>query len=333
MVFEPRVYSAVAAGNGAMVIHRHLAKSLANYRVRQYSPKLEYCPFLFPMMRDASADIVHCPADYAGLFACRDQPLIATFQNYYLDQEFSKYATLKQKLHYRSDLKMITRYSVARADKVTAASRYTAHLVRCDLGYTGAIQVIYNGVDHHRFIPVKKPPVNKKIRVGFVGNLSRRKGAQWLPTIAENLDDGIEIIIASGLRKTSLSASHAKFAFIGAIPYEAMPAFYQSLDMLLLPSYREGHSVSVIEAMSSGLPVVVGDCSSMPETVKRDVGGILCPPDSVQAYADAVNHLAAEAGLRRRMGEANRDRVENHFTLARMVREYQALFALLKEES
>ena len=324
---QPKIYSAVAAGSGATVIHQQLAKALGPYQIREYSPKLEYFPLIFPMMRNISADIVHCPADHAGLFAYRDQVLIATFYNYYLDREFSKYVTLRQKLHYRSDLRMFTQYSVAKADKVTANSQYIADLVRRDLGYTPAIQVICNGVDHDRFFPAKKPPVGKKIRVGFVGNLSHRKGKKLLPVIAENLDEGIEIVIASGLRNKPPKINDGKVTFSGAIAHEAMPMFYQSLDMLMLPSYRESHSLSVIEAMSSGLPVVVGDCSSMPETVERDVGGILCPPNSAKAYADAVNHLAADAGLRRRMGEANRNRVENCFTLSRMVREYQTLFA------
>jgi glycosyltransferase involved in cell wall biosynthesis len=55
-------------------------------------------------------------------------------------------------------------------------------------------------------------------------------------------------------------------------------------------------------------------------------GGFLCPLGDVKAFASAINLLAGSPGLRREIGQYNRVRVEEKFTLRRMVAEYQALF-------
>ena len=56
-------------------------------------------------------------------------------------------------------------------------------------------------------------------------------------------------------------------------PYDAMPALYRDVDMLLYPTVREGFGLSVAEAMASGLPVVATDCSSIPELMEDGKGG------------------------------------------------------------
>jgi glycosyltransferase involved in cell wall biosynthesis len=98
------------------------------------------------------------------------------------------------------------------------------------------------------------------------------------------------------------------------------------MDILLMPTVREGFSLSVLEAMASGLPVVASDCSSLPEQIDNGNGGFLCPVGDVNAFAEKINFLADSPKLRREMGEYNRAKVEKMFTLDRMVKEYQELF-------
>jgi len=90
---------------------------------------------------------------------------------------------------------------------------------------------------------------------------------------------------------------------------------------------REGFGLGVAEAMACGLPVVATDCSFFPHLVEHGRGGFLCPAGDCRAFAEAVNLLASSPSLRAEMGAFNRARIEESFTLDRMVRSYAELFS------
>ena len=71
---------------------------------------------------------------------------------------------------------------------------------------------------------------------------------------------------------------------------------------------------------------MASDCSSWPEQIDDGKGGFLCPVGDVNAFAEKINLLADSPELRREMREYNRAKVEEMFTLDRMVKEYQDLF-------
>lgn len=94
-----------------------------------------------------------------------------------------------------------------------------------------------------------------------------------------------------------------------------MPQRYHQMDILLMPTVREGLSLAVLEAIDCGLPVVASDCSSLPEQVDPGKGGFLCPVGDVNAFAEKLNLLTESPALRREMGEYNRSKVEKIFNL------------------
>jgi glycosyltransferase involved in cell wall biosynthesis len=113
---------------------------------------------------------------------------------------------------------------------------------------------------------------------------------------------------------------------LGRIEHAEMPSVYQEMDALFMPSVREGFGLCVAEAMACGLPVVACGESAMPELIEPGRGGMLCAVDDVAAFAGAFGQLAEDRDLGSRMGEFNRARVEQRFTLERMIREYRELF-------
>ncbi|MBW1787844.1 MAG: glycosyltransferase family 4 protein, partial [Deltaproteobacteria bacterium] len=113
---------------------------------------------------------------------------------------------------------------------------------------------------------------------------------------------------------------------VGAVPFREMPDRYRQMDILLMPTVREGFALAVIEAMASGLPVVASDCSSLPELVSDGKSGFLCPVGDTEAFAEKINLLAAAPELRREMGKFNRSLVEARFTVSQMVERYRAVF-------
>ncbi len=323
------IISPMATGNGAFVIHKLLEQELSSYRVVSYNPyRTLFPPSLFTTGHSHAANIIHTAPDYAWFFSRRNVPLIITFHNYVLDLFMADFSNLAQTIHYRTDLRLFTRLSIRDARMITAVSRFTADLVRKDINCSKEIRVIYNGVDQNLFFPITwtSRAIKKNIVVLFSGNLTQRKGAQWLIPIAERLKRNITIRYTSGLQPKGLSSNHPRLQCVGSIPYQQMPDLYQDADILLFPTVREGFGLAAAEAMSCGLPVVATDCSSLPELIDDRKGGFLCPLGDVDAFAEKINFLAEDPKLRREMGDYNRAKVEKMFTLDRMVREYQQLF-------
>lgn len=121
---------------------------------------------------------------------------------------------------------------------------------------------------------------------------------------------------------------------LGARPRAEVAAEMRDADTVLLPSIlgrrgdREGIPVALMEAMATGRPVVSSRQSGIPELIEHGVEGLLCPPGDAVALADALERLAGDRALCRRMGDAGRETILRHFdmrvgarTLALMLRE------------
>jgi glycosyltransferase involved in cell wall biosynthesis len=84
-------------------------------------------------------------------------------------------------------------------------------------------------------------------------------------------------------------------------------AFMRTLDVFVLPSFAEGTSKSVIEAMAHGLPIITTNVGGSPDLLTPGAG-ILIPPGDSAALADAMQCLASDPALRKQMGQVARDR-------------------------
>jgi glycosyltransferase involved in cell wall biosynthesis len=81
----------------------------------------------------------------------------------------------------------------------------------------------------------------------------------------------------------------------------------------------EGFGVSIAEAASSGLPVIVTECGGIPDQVVNQETGLIVPQGDVQAMSDAMLRLARDAALRSRMGRAGRQRAVACFDARRQI--------------
>ena len=214
----------MATGNGAYVIHKELEHALPGYRVLPYHPNWTLFPVFLPLVaRIKQASLVHTTPDYAIFFLRRNIPLVVTFHNYVLDPFMKPYSSWFQRIHYATTLRRFTKIAVHKAQAVTAVSRFTADIVRRDLGYEGPLPVIYNGVDTSRFRPSTRAHAKNDVRVLFSGNLTLRKGAQWLAPIARRLHPNIRIFYTTGLRTKSRLPSGPNLIPIGKVPHAEMP--------------------------------------------------------------------------------------------------------------
>ncbi|MBU0769073.1 MAG: glycosyltransferase family 4 protein [Proteobacteria bacterium] len=323
-----RIISPMATGSGAYVVHRLLERRIPGYRVSSYHSYCNLFPIVLPqLVSTCNTDLIHTTPDYARFFFRKSVPLVLTFHGYVLDGRMRPYCSLLTNIYHLTALGMWIRLAIKKAHTITAVSRFIANLVQQDMNISQPVKVIYNGVDINHFIPVSSSrPARKEVRVLFSGNLTRRKGAHWLPSIAKKLQKNVRIFYTQGLRTKRSLASGPNLQAIGAVPFKNMPNHYRQMDLLLMPSVREGFGLAVAEAMACGLPVVASNCSAIPELIDDGKGGFLCKVGDVDAFADKINLLSDSPKLRHEMGEYNRAKVEKMFTLDRMAREYQELF-------
>jgi glycosyltransferase involved in cell wall biosynthesis len=317
----------MATGNGAFVVHKMIERYIPEYRVEAYHPYWTLLPMLLPLAAAIGKPrLIHTTPDHAPFFARRGVPLVVSFQNYVLDPFMAAYSTIPQRVHYATDLRLFTRLSLRLASRVTAVSQATAALVRQDLGFRGPIDIIYNGVDTHEFSPPTRMRSRPTVRVLFSGNLTRRKGAELLPLLRARLPQTIQLYYASGLRKSCPFQDMAGLTCLGSIPHHRMPAIYREMDILFMPTVREGLSLAILEAMACGLPVVATDGSSIPEQIVEGRGGYLCSRLDIDAFVDRILTLADSPASRKEMGEFNRAKAEEQFNKGKMITQYRELF-------
>jgi glycosyltransferase involved in cell wall biosynthesis len=101
---------------------------------------------------------------------------------------------------------------------------------------------------------------------------------------------------------------------------------YEAADIFVFPSFREGLSVSVMEAMASGLPCVASRIRGNTDLLEKTEGGFLCDPNDASDFAEKINLLAADAQLREKMGSANRMAIQK-FSTENVIREMQSIYA------
>jgi glycosyltransferase involved in cell wall biosynthesis len=88
--------------------------------------------------------------------------------------------------------------------------------------------------------------------------------------------------------------------------YAEVPQDYRASDIFITTSVSDGTPVSLLEAMASGLPCIATSVGGIPEWIENDKNGILIPPRSTEAVADAILQLSKDPDLRSRLGTAAR---------------------------
>jgi glycosyltransferase involved in cell wall biosynthesis len=105
-----------------------------------------------------------------------------------------------------------------------------------------------------------------------------------------------------------------------------IPEVLGQAHVVCLPSYREGLPKSLLEGAASGRPIVTTDVPGCRDVVADGDNGFLVPARQAGALADAIERLLGDAALRQRMGRRGRERVENEFSLNRVIADTMDLY-------
>lgn len=146
----------------------------------------------------------------------------------------------------------------------------------------------------------------------FLGDIRQGKGVFDLIRAFARLprDSGIRLVLCGAgdiAEARDLAAERGvaeRVALAGWVSGDRKVEALRNALLFALPSYAEGLPMSLLEAMSAGLPVVAAPVGGIPDAVTDGVEGLLVPPGDVEALAAALSRLAADADLRRDMGQA-----------------------------
>jgi glycosyltransferase involved in cell wall biosynthesis len=180
------------------------------------------------------------------------------------------------------------------------------------------IEVIPNGVDLQRFHVADLTTSRHPLRVLCVARLVERKGISDLINAFHNAlqtrPDMKLILVGRGDREKEYhgQVQHLQLTenveFLGAVEHQKIPEIYQEADLFVLPSWHEGMSNAILEAIASGLPIITTYTGGTAETLRGN--GILVPMHAPDALAKAILELANNQALRIQMGKRSHEIAE-----------------------
>ena len=194
-------------------------------------------------------------------------------------------------------LRTVGRWTFNRADVVFCYTEEDESRLR-DFGVTSPVKIVHNGIDTDRFSTDGRhsEEVIGDPSVLFVGRLVDGKlpgdALCAFSEIRERFPNSGLTFCGDGPlrgrleRQVHESGIKDAVCFLGQVPYDIMPAVYRAADVLVLPSRAEGLPRTVLEAMSSGTPVVVSDLEQVAPVV--DGGGKTVPAGDISGFVSAL---------------------------------------------
>lgn len=286
---------------------------------------LQYAPWLLAWYRPPEGtDIVIGNSWNAFAFRKRGAPLITVERLFVLDPALRPYRSYAQAVFHETLIRACLQRSYRASARVVALSEDTTRSVSRVFPWSHPV-LIRNAVDLDFFRPggSRKPLAGRTRRLLFVGNLSRRKGADMLRPIMDGLGEGYLLEAICGRDDPAVLLGHPRIRAVGRKSLEEIREAYRSADAVLLPTRLEGLPRVAMEALACGTPVVASDASSLPEIVIDGLNGVLCPREDHQAFARAVRDVLACQTRYDEMATAARRFVEAHHDLTRMAEAFR----------
>jgi glycosyltransferase involved in cell wall biosynthesis len=176
-----------------------------------------------------------------------------------------------------------------------------------------AVRTVPSGVA----IPASVGEPEEPPHVLFVGRLSEEKGVEELLEATAGLP---RVIVGDGPLRDRVPDA------VGFVAPSELGAYYERAAVVVCPSRREGFGVVAREAMAYGRPVVATAVGGLVDAVEDGLTGLLVPPRDTRALRTAVKRLLGDAPLRRRLGEAARERARTSFSWERATQQTIAAY-------
>lgn len=189
------------------------------------------------------------------------------------------------------------------------------------------VLVVENGVDEEKFTPSDE----KGNYILYVGRLSYGKGLFDLLKIAKEIGKDYDVrfyLVGKGelgkkLKKEIKKENLNNVKLLGGLSHDKLVKIYQKANLFLFPSYYEGFPTVVLEAMSSGLPVLVSDIEAHKNFITDGKNGILIEKGSVIDASQKITFLLNNTDLMDKLGKNARKTIEMKFTWNKISRIFE----------
>ncbi|GAK51424.1 glycosyl transferase, group 1 [Candidatus Moduliflexus flocculans] len=204
------------------------------------------------------------------------------------------------------------------------------------------IRVIYNGIDLERFSKTadrlakrRELGLNADDKVfGIVARLDPIKNHAMLlracQQLVKTVPNAYLLIVGDGPERAKLKELTASLGIVAHVRFlgarQDISELLQTFDVFALSSFSEGTSVTLLEAMGVGVPIVATNVGGNPEVISDGETGFLVESDNADDMANKLLQLLQNDTLRQRMGNAGKERVHALFSIEKMVRAYVDLY-------
>lgn len=182
---------------------------------------------------------------------------------------------------------------------------------------------VHYGVDPNRFpLAVHEDPRGRNLRIGWLGVIGFRKGIERVRRIAEWAAEKslpLEFHFVGPVQDPEsleiLRRFRRPYVLHGVKKGDELKSLVTRWDLYLLPSYEEGFPVSVLEAMSAGIPAVVSDDTGAAEAIGGEEVGVVLKFSDPDELNEGFLRLCQDSVFRREAGARARERIHKHFSL------------------
>ena len=185
--------------------------------------------------------------------------------------------------------------------------------------------------------------LEKPIRLLYHGRVDQRKGVlDFIEAGKLLLDQHMEVrLIISGIGPDLDAAKNRakelkidqKTEFLGMVPYKNAPDVYGKGDIFVSPTYAEGFSNTILEAMASGLPIVSTDSVGVRDCLTHQENALLTQPGAIVALAKALKELILNEKLREKLAKTAKKEVENKYSWPVVAEQLDAVYQKIFEEN
>lgn len=191
------------------------------------------------------------------------------------------------------------------------------------------VMLVPNFIDEDFLIKKPKDIKNKVRNALFVGHVQRTKGIFEIIEVAIKFPE-IEFQIIGPIKdKEIINLAPKNMNFLGEIIKEEIRDYMLNSDFFIFPTYTEGFSNALLEAMSVGLPIITTNVGANNEMLENK-GGIVIPPKDIKALANSIDSIRG-VNLRKKMSEFNIIKVSENYTINKVMEKYTTIYKHLKE--
>jgi len=340
-LIEPYVWIPfVEMGGGSDISIRYIYQAIkrAGYDVvlQAFPSNFRIFPHLLKFIKAPKyANIALCESRTGFAFARHGLNVVTVERLFILEENINYKRSYIQRLYHETIVRQFVRNSFDMSDLIVAMSQYTAKSIKRTFPDLEPV-VILNGVDTSFFVPpqndLRSIDNSGPFRLLYVGNLSQRKGAHFLPRIMEDLDESYFLEYTSGKSYNVRLPNKPNMKCLGHLNQDEVRNAYQRAHAVLFPSRLEGMPRVVMEAMACGTPVIGSNASSIPELITNEVDGILCNPENYESFVSATIWLKNNIKFWNSISKKAREKIVTFHNLNDMTQNYIDLFYKLLNE-